>query len=58
MITNNKALPGLAVLITACFLPAEGIAQRIPNGVAIDTEVNKLMSRTNGIYRRLPGSGA
>jgi CubicO group peptidase (beta-lactamase class C family) len=45
--TNNKALPVLAVLVTACFLPTEARAQTIPNGAAIDAEVNKLMTRTS-----------
>ncbi len=46
MTTNNKALPVLAVLVTACFLPTGARAQTMPNGAAIDAEVNKLMTRT------------
>jgi CubicO group peptidase (beta-lactamase class C family) len=45
--TNNKALPMLAVLFTAFFPPTEARAQTIPNGAAIDAEVNKLMTRTS-----------
>jgi CubicO group peptidase (beta-lactamase class C family) len=45
--TNNKALPVLSVLAAACFLPAEARAQTIPNGAAVDAEVNKLMAHTN-----------
>src|SRR6185437_13274089 len=48
VITNNKALPVLAVLLIACFLPTGSLAQTIPNGAAIDAEVNKLMTRTGG----------
>ncbi len=44
---TNNALPVLAVLVTACFLPTVARAQRIPDGAAIDVEVNKLMTRTN-----------
>jgi CubicO group peptidase (beta-lactamase class C family) len=43
---NHKALPVLAVLVTANFLPSAARAQTIPNGAAIDAEVNKLMTRT------------
>src|SRR5208282_6241352 len=41
----------MAVLVTACFLPTEARAQTIPNGAAIDAEVNKLMTRSgaNGL---------
>ena len=45
--TNNKALPVLAVLAATCFLPSGVRAQTIPNGAAIDAEVNKLMTRTS-----------
>jgi CubicO group peptidase (beta-lactamase class C family) len=44
---NNKTLPVLAVLAAACFLPRAAFAQTIPNGAAIDAEVNKLMTRNN-----------
>lgn len=47
MTTNNKALPVLSVLAAACFLPAEARAQTIPNGAAVDAELNKLMAHTN-----------
>ena len=47
MTTNNKGLLVLAVLVTDCFLPTEARAQTIPNGAAIDAEVNKLMTRTS-----------
>jgi CubicO group peptidase (beta-lactamase class C family) len=43
--TNNKALPVLAILATACFLPGGVCAQTIPSGAAIDAEVNRLMTR-------------
>jgi len=45
--TNNKALPVLAVLVTACFLLTEAHAQTTPTGPAIDAEVRKSMARTN-----------
>ncbi len=48
MITNNKALSVLAVLLITGFLSAGVFAQTIPNGAAIDAEVNKLMTRTGG----------
>ena len=47
MTTNRKTLPLLAVLASACFLPLGVRAQTIPNGRAIDAEVNKLMARTS-----------
>jgi CubicO group peptidase (beta-lactamase class C family) len=47
VITIDKALPLLSVLAAACFLSSEARAQSIPNGAAIDAEVNKLMARTN-----------
>jgi len=43
---TNSALPLLALLVTACFLPTEARAQTIPNGAAIESKVNKLMTRT------------
>jgi CubicO group peptidase (beta-lactamase class C family) len=45
--TNNKALPVLAVLITACFFSTEAQAQTTPDGAGVDAEVKKLMARTN-----------
>ena len=47
MTTNNKALPVLAVLITACFFSTEAQAQTTPDGAGVDAEVKKLMARTN-----------
>ena len=47
MNTNNKVLPVLGVLITACFPAIEAHAQTTPNGAAIDAEVKKLMARSN-----------
>jgi len=45
--TNSKALPVLAVLITACFLSTEAHAPTTANGAAVDAEVKKLMAHTN-----------
>ncbi len=46
MRTWEKSLPLAAVLLAAGCLPVVAVAQTIPNGAAIDTEVGKIMTRT------------
>jgi len=47
MRTRKKALSLLGVLFTAFCLPIAVAAQTIPNGAAIDAEVQKIMTRTH-----------
>jgi len=42
-----KVLQHLAMPIAAFFLAVATVAQTIPNGAAIDSEVNKIMTRTD-----------
>jgi len=44
--TNHKAFRVLALFATVSFLLTDARAQTIPNGAAIDSEVNKLMTHT------------
>ena len=46
MTTNHKAFRVLALFATVSFLLTDARAQTIPNGAAIDSEVNKLMTHT------------
>jgi CubicO group peptidase (beta-lactamase class C family) len=45
--TLKKALPLFAPLLAGLCLPGPAVAQTIPNGVAIDAEVSRIMSRTH-----------
>jgi CubicO group peptidase (beta-lactamase class C family) len=45
--TVKKALPLFAPLLAGLCLPGPAVAQTIPNGVAIDAEVSRIMSRTS-----------
>ena len=47
MRTRQTVLPLLAVLFPAFYLPVAALAQTIPNGAAIDAEINKIMTRTH-----------
>ncbi len=47
MIPVKVVLPFVALLLATCCFPAVLVAQTIPDGAAIDSEVNKIMSRTH-----------
>jgi hypothetical protein len=47
MRTRKKVLSLLAVLFPAFCLRVAAVAQMIPNGAAIDAEVNRIMTHTH-----------
>ncbi len=47
MIPVKVVIPFVALLLATCCFPAVLVAQTIPDGAAIDSEVNKIMSRTH-----------
>jgi CubicO group peptidase (beta-lactamase class C family) len=48
MIDLKTGFSALALLLAALCLPPAAHAQAIPNGIAIDAEVSKIMTRTHG----------